>query len=118
MFTVTNNPTDNTIQIFDNFYTETLTVNGSEYDVVLSFFKQFTDKQSVAENFTAQLFRIAQVGNYEVMSLLENLKGTKNNLELTQIMAYYLNMFKSRTALYGTGFVPKPNEAVQRNIVL
>lgn len=118
MFTITNNPTDNTTQIFDRFYSVNLIVNGNEYDVVLSFFKQFTDKQSVAENFASQLFRIAQTGGYSVMSLLENLKGTKNNLELNQVMAYYLNMFKSRTSLYGTGFIPKPNEAVQRNIVV
>jgi hypothetical protein len=52
------------------------------------------------------------------MSLLDVLKGTENNLQLTQVMAYYLNTFKSKNALYGIGILPKPNEAVQRNVVL
>ena len=118
MFTISQDTVDKTVRIFDNFYTTQLVVNGADYDVIYSFFKSVTSNTKVAGNFTALLFRIAQEGNYNVMSLLDILKGTENNLQLTQVMAYYLNTFKSKTSLYGVGILPKPNEAVQRNVVL
>lgn len=118
MFTVSQDSIDKTVRIFDNFYTTQLVVNGNEYDVVNSFFKGVTSNTKVASNYTALLFRIAQTGGYNVMSLLDALKGVNSKLQLTQVMAYYLNTFKSKTALYGIGIIPKPNEAVQRNIVL
>lgn len=118
MFTTAQDSVDKTVRIFDNFYTTQLVVNGADYDVVYSFFRSVTDNTKVAGNFTALLFRIAQEGGYSVMSLLDVLKGTENNLQLTQVMAYYLNTFKSKTSLYGVGNLPKPNEAVQRNVVL
>ena len=118
MFTISQDTVDKTVRIFDNFYTTQLVVNGADYDVIYSFFKSVTTNTKIAGNFTALLFRIAQEGNYNVMSLLDILKGTENNLQLTQVMAYYLNTFKSKTSLYGVGNLPKPNEAVQRNVVL
>jgi hypothetical protein len=118
MFTTSQDSVDKTVRIFDNFYSTQLVVNGNEYDVVYSFFKSVTSSTQVAGNYTALLFRIAQTGGYNVMSLLDALKGVDNNLQLTQVMAYYLNTFKSKNSLYGIGILPKPNEAVQRNIVL
>ena len=32
-------------------------------------------------------------------------------------MAFYLNLLKSKTALYGVSNVPTPNQSVQRNII-
>ena len=118
MFTTSQDSVDKTVRIFDNFYTTQLVVNGADYDVVYSFFKSVTENTKIAGNFTALLFRIAQEGNYNIMSLLDLLRGTENNLQLSQVMAYYLNTFKSKTSLYGVGSLPKPNEAVQRNVVL
>ena len=118
MFTTSQDSTDKTVRIFDNFYTTQLVVNGSDYDVVFSFFKSVTENTKIAGNFTALLFRIAQEGGYNVMSLMDVLKGVESNLQLNQVMAYYLNTFKAKTSLYGIGSLPKPNEAVQRNVVL
>ena len=118
MFTTSQDSTDKTVRIFDNFYTTQLVVNGSDYDVIYSFFKSVTPSTKIAGNYTALLFRIAQTGGYNVMSLLDALKGVDSKLQLTQVMAYYLNTFKSKNSLYGIGILPKPNEAVQRNIVL
>lgn len=118
MFTTSQDSTDKTVRIFDNFYTTQLVVNGSDYDVIYSFFKNVTANTKIAGNYTALLFRIAQEGGYNVMSLYDVLKGTESNLQLNQVMAYYLNTFKSKNSLYGIGILPKPNEAVQRNVVL
>lgn len=109
---------DQTVRIYDNFYSQKLVVPAAEYDIVLSFFKASSKSIVVAENFTALLFKIAQEGNYNVLSLLEILKGANNKLQMNKIICYYLNTFRSRAALYGIGIVPKPNQAAQRNVVL
>lgn len=109
---------DQTVRIFDNFYSTKLVVPAAEYDIVLGYFKQTCESIIVAENFTSLLFKIAQEGGYNVLSLLEILKGANNTLEMNKIICYYLNTFKSRASLYGIGIVPKPNQAVLRNVVL
>lgn len=109
---------DQTVRIFDNFYSTKLVVPAAEYDVVFSYFKKNAKSIIIAENFTSLLFKIAQEGGYNVLSLLDVLKGVNNTLEMNKIICYYLNTFKSRASLYGIGIVPKPNQAVQRNVVL
>lgn len=111
--------TDPTVSIFDNFYNTHLVVNSSEYDVVYSFFEGTSKNSVIAGNFSALLFKIAQEGNYNVLDLLEIIKGKQSDkLQMNSILCYYLNTFRSRTALYGTGIIPKPNESVQRNVVI
>ena len=47
---------------------------------------------------------------------MDQIKGTKK-MEMNQILAYYLNSFKSKTTLYGIGIQPRSNQPVSRNIV-
>ena len=108
---------DQTIRIFDNFYNNKLSVNAAQYDVVFSYFRGKASNEQIAANMTTVLFRIAQTGGYNVMDLLEIIKGAPNNLQMNSVLCYYLNTFKSKTSLYGVGVIPKPNEAVQRNVV-
>lgn len=117
MYTITQDSVDKTVRIFDKFYSTQLVVNGTDYDVVYSYFKGLTNDTKLAGTYTAIMFRIAQEGGYNIMSLMDVIKGTENNLQLNQVMAYYLNTFKGKNSLYGIGILPKPNEAVQRNVV-
>lgn len=107
---------DQTVQIFDDFYEFNLVVNGSEYDIVFSYFKRICETTDIAGNFTVQLFRISQETQIPVLDLLSYIQG-KTSLEVNTVIAYYLNSFKSKTSIYGFGSVPQPNEAVARNIV-
>ena len=107
---------DQTVRIFDEFYEFNLVVNGSEYDIVYSYFKGICNTTQIAGNLTVNLFRISQETQIPVLDLLGYLQG-KNNLEVNTVIAYYLNSFKSKSAIYGFGSVPQPNESVARNIV-
>jgi hypothetical protein len=107
---------DSTIQIFDSFYSFNMTVNGNEYDIVHGYFVSICETKQIANNFTAVLFRISNETGYPVLDLLEQIKGTKK-MEMNQIIAYYLNSFKSKTSLYGLSIVPRANQPVARNIV-
>lgn len=108
---------DQTVRIFDSFYSVKMEVNGNEYDIVRGYFVSVCETKNIADNFTAVLFRIAQETGIDALELLGYIKGTNNKLEMNRVICYYLNSFKSKTSLYGIGQVPKPNIPVARNVV-
>jgi hypothetical protein len=112
------NQLDQTIRIFDNFYSQNLVVNAAEFDTVYGYFSNVCETKQIANNFTSQLFRISQASGQPVLELLQLLQGTHNKLEMNSLMCYYMNAFKSLTCLYGTGITPTPNQSVARNVVL
>jgi hypothetical protein len=116
IFTTT--PLGDTIEVFNNFYSNRLRVNASEWDAVYSFFLGNSKNKIEATNFASLLFLIAQEGDFSVMDLLATIKGKTNKLQMNQLICYYLNTFRPKTSLYGIGVIPKPNESVQRNVVL
>ena len=107
---------DQTVRIFDSFYSINLAVNANEYDIVHGYFLSVCESKNIANNFTAVLFRIAQETQISVLDLLDQIKGT-NKMEMNQTIAYYLNSFKSKTSLYGIAIEPRSNQPVSRNIV-
>ena len=53
------------------------------------------------------------------MVFLDYMKGIGDNkLKLNAEMAFYLNLLRTKTALYGVANQPAPNQAVQRNVIL
>lgn len=119
MPTIIDNQTnpDRTILIFDNFYNTKLNINASEFDIVFSFFKATSNNDTIAGNFTSNLFRISQQADIPVLDLLNQIQGLPNKLEMNSVICYFLNSFKSNTSLYGTGVIPRPNQLAARNVV-
>ena len=108
---------DQTVRIYDAFYSFNTIINSSEYDIVNSYFVSVCATKNIAANFTAVFFRISQATQIPVLDLLDQIKG-KKKMEMNQIIAYYLNSFKSKTSLYGIAIIPRSNQPVARNIVL
>lgn len=109
---------DQTIRIFDDFYSFNAVVNPDEYDVVHSYFVEVCDTVNIADNFTVTLFRVSQQTGIPVMTLLNNVRGTETNqLQMNKTICYFLNSLKSNTGLYGISQLPKPNQPVSRNIL-
>lgn len=108
---------DQTVRIFDSFYSTDLQVGAAQYDIVHGYFLEVCATKNIADNFTAVLFRVAQESNVDVLDLLAEIQGITNKLQMNKIIAYYLNSFKSKTSLYGIGIIPQPNQPVARNIV-
>jgi hypothetical protein len=109
---------DRTVRIFDQFYNIDLVVDANAYEVVYSYFEFVSKSKTIAKNFSTVLFIIAQQTNIPVMTLLENVKGSNNKLDVDATMAYYINSIKSKTTLYGVSVVPAPNQRAQRNILV
>lgn len=112
-----NTSVDNTIRLYDAFYSTSLIVGTDQYDIVHGYFEQICASKTIAANFTVFLFRIAQETNVNVLDLLDQLKGLNDKMKINQVIAYYMNSLKSKTSLYGVSTIPKPNVPVARNIV-
>ena len=110
-----NNRTDQTVQIFDRFYSYQQSVAVDEYDAVLSYFKSVFGSNEAAANFTISLFRVAQRSNVPVMTLLQQIQG-QSGPQLTATLAYFLNGVRSASTLLGVNIPTQPNYYVAHNI--
>ena len=110
---------DKTIRIFDNFYSFNAVVNPDEYDIVRGYFVSVCQTETIANNFTAAIFRISQSTGIPALTLLEYIRGGDNSdtMHMDKTICYFLNSLKSKVTLYGVSQVPKPNQPVARNIL-
>jgi hypothetical protein len=108
---------DNSVRVFDQYYNFQVVVDSNHYEIVYSYFVSVTNTIDTAKNFTTMLFRIANITGENPLTLLEYMQGS-TKLQVTSLMAYYLNGLKSKTTLYGISVTPSPNQTVQRNIVI
>lgn len=107
---------DQTVRVFDQFYSYDVDVPAAEYDIVRSYFLSTMKNKQAAENFTVSLFRVAQSTKIPVLTLLDQMKGqTGSKLDVS--MAYYLNQIRSRATLLGVGVPVQPNAYAARNIL-
>ena len=116
---------ENTLEIFDTFYASSLIINASEWDVVNSYFlgvlkgnPDSAKTKQTASQFATVLFRISQETGTDIQIFMDYFKtNVQTTVQVNSEMAFYLNLLKSKTALYGVSNVPIPNQAVQRNVI-
>ena len=106
---------DYTVRIFDQFYNLDLVVNASEYEIVNSYFKNYSSEEQVSKSFTDTLFRISNLTQIPVLELLQTFQSG-DNPSISRTMAYYLNSVSNKNVLYGVSNVITPNQAVLRNV--
>lgn len=110
-----NTSIDNSVRVFDDFYGFTINVNASDFDIVNSFFKSvFTDDQA-AKNLTTTFFRISQESGIPVLDLLAQVEG-QNAIDISILMAYFLNGMRSTSTLLGVNAIVTPNIYSARNV--
>lgn len=109
---------DSTTQIYDAFYDIQIEPPAGQYEIVNSFFNQYTDNQQTSEAFTVNLFRVATLTGVNVLTLLDSFKSATNTMQINLTMAYYLNSISEhKSVMFGYNNVLAPVESVQRNIV-
>lgn len=109
---------DQTVRIFDQFYSADFTIPANEWDIVYGYFKGVCENDAIAGNLAAALFRVTFLSGVPALDLLQIIEGkATDKLHLNNVMCYYLNSVRSKTALYGTAAIPLPNQPVARNIV-
>ena len=107
--------TDTTTAIYDRFYEYAATVSSSEWDAINSYFLSVFASADAAANFATTLFRIAKQTGVPVMDLFQQLQG-KSGLELTVVLAYYLNSVRSPCTLLGVSTPVIPNYYAAHNV--
>jgi len=107
---------DQTVRIFDSFYSYDANVPAAEYDLVNSFFLSTMSDRIVAQNFTASLFQVADDTGIPALTLLDELQGL-SGLQLNINLAYYLNRIRSRATLLGVNSSVVPNYYAARNVI-
>lgn len=110
-----NPKTDGTVKIFDEFYAYSANVPQLEYDAVYSYFLSVFGTKEAAGNFTVSVFRISEISNIPVMTLLEQFQG-QSAPEITLTLAYYLNSVRSNATLLGINAATQPNFYAARNV--
>lgn len=110
-----NTKTDQTVQIFDRFYGYQQYVPVDQYDAVLSYFKSVFVSTEAAGNMTVSVFRVSQITNIPVMTLLQQFQG-QSAPQVTLTLAYYLNATRSSSTLLGVNVPTQPNYYVARNV--
>ena len=116
---------ENTLEVFDTFYSVPLTVNAADWDSVYSYFlgvlkgdPESERTKQTASQYATTLFRIAQETGTNIQIFMDYFKtNVLTTIQLNTEMAFYLNLLKSKTALYGVSIIPTPNQAVQRNVL-
>jgi hypothetical protein len=106
---------DTSVRVFDDFYGFSLNVNASEYDLVNSFFKSVFTDADAAKNLTTTFFRISATTGIPVTALLEQVEG-KDTIEISVVMAYFLNGMRSSSTLLGVNSIVTPNIYSARNV--
>lgn len=108
---------DPTVKVFNQFYDLNVVVDSNQYDIVYSFFQNYTSDSDVAKNFTEALFKVSNETQINILTLLDTFKS-QDAMKINLTMAYYLNSInKNKTTMYGVGNAVAPNNAVQCNIL-
>jgi|688.fasta_scaffold187062_3 hypothetical protein len=106
---------DKTVRIFDRFYNFELSVPANEYDVLYSFFFRLSGNKDSAQNFAYAVFRIADQQGIPAIVLLDEFVG-KTQLDVTALIAYYLNEIRSSSTMIGVQSQVTPNYYAARNV--
>jgi hypothetical protein len=107
--------TDTSVKIFDRFYDYELSVPVDAYDAVLSYFRSVFGTGEAAGNFAVTLFRVAELSDIPVLTLLQQIQG-QTGPDLTFSLAYYINATRSNSTLLGINVATQPNFYVAHNI--
>lgn len=108
--------TDYTVRVFDSFYDLDIRVNGEEYELVRSYFEEYTGSNRTAKAFTETLFRISQITKIQVLELLKTFRSGENP-SVSRTLAYFLNSISNKNVLFGVDSITSPNQFALRNVI-
>ena len=91
-------------------------IGSEQYNLVVGFFKKVMDNTTTAEAFAVDLFRVSKATEVPILVLLESLKDV-DKIGVSELMAFYLNQIRSRSALLGVKNIVIPNQQIARNIL-
>ena len=104
-------------QFFDKFFQNQVSFPSNQIDAVIGFFlKREFDVES-ARSISIVLLNQARIDNVNVFELLDTLK-TLTDVQLSQIVAQVLNVYREKVSLLGYRVAPLEDTYESRNILV
>jgi|TARA_R110000803_G_scaffold52619_1_gene108241 hypothetical protein len=104
-------------QLFNNYFTKTLSFGSNEVDAVVGFFESRNFGNAAAISTATVILNQAKLDNVKVFELLDTLKGL-NELQLSAVVTEVLNYNRLRTSVLGYKITEPTEQIERRNIVV
>lgn len=113
-----NNPSssDETVQIFDQYYTKPITIDSTTLESMSAFFESRGFEKYAAQNVSLIIIKQAKRDNYNPNQILDTLNGL-TDIEISALVAEILNNNRFKSSVLGIKQNFLLSEEVLRNIV-
>jgi len=92
-------------------------VDGAEYDYVLSFFKRSFTDDDAARNFTDSIYQVSRESEVTALEIVKSMEG-QSGIEMNASLAYFLNGIRSNSTMLGVTNIVKPNFYAGRSVLI
>jgi hypothetical protein len=107
---------DQTVEIFNNYYKQPITLNSNDLIVMTGFFEKRGFEPVAAESAATAVLTQALQDGYNAMQVMDTLGGL-TSVEISGLVAEILNFNRIKTSLIGTVQNTQPIIDITRNIV-
>lgn len=107
---------NNTTDYFNNFFTQTYSVNQNVNDAVVGYFQSVTGNKDSGRLLASAVMYTAQQQGLDIMSLLDEFRKLQQQ-ELTAYLAMLLNLYRVETSLLGISNSPPVSKYISRAIL-
>lgn len=111
-----NQNSDQTVQIFNNYYKEPIALNNSELVAMTGFFENRGFESVAAESAATIILMQAAQDGYNGMQVMDTLGGL-TSVEISGLVAEILNFNRVKSSLLGTVQNIQPIDEITRNII-
>lgn len=111
-----NQSSNQTVQIFNNYYKEPVSLNNGELTAMTGFFEKRGFEPIAAESAATIILVQAAKDGYSGMQVMDTLGGL-TSVEISGLVAEILNFNRVKTSLLGTVQNIQPIVEITRNIV-
>jgi hypothetical protein len=111
-----NQSSDQTVEIFSNYYKEPISLNYSELTAMTGFFQKRGFEPVAAESAATIILVQAAQDGYNAMQVMDTLGGL-TSVEISGLVAEILNFNRVKTSLLGTVQDIQPIVDITRNVV-
>lgn len=105
-----------TKRLFNGYFTQTVNINSTEWDIVFSFFKKITKNDDSAYSLTEATMTSAINQNIKAVDIIRQMDQF-TEIEIDKVLAMYFNSTRRNTSLIGYTQELTPNKYISRNIL-
>jgi hypothetical protein len=107
---------DQTVEVFNNYYKLPVTVNNNELMALIGFFQSKGFEPVAAESAATTILIQAVKDGYNAMQIMDTLKSL-GSVEISGLVAEILNFNRLKTSFLGVAGYFSPSDEVKRNVL-